>query len=94
MVVITAVVVGGASIFGGSGSVLGTVLGVALLGVISGSLTKKRDFPRISLLCRACSHVQDRPGGLKLAKKGETAEKRAVFTIVGHATNAVGLKCL
>jgi len=39
MVVITAVVVGGADIFGGSGTIVGTVLGVLLLGVISSSLT-------------------------------------------------------
>jgi ribose/xylose/arabinose/galactoside ABC-type transport system permease subunit len=38
MVVITAVVVGGTSIFGGRGSVLGTVLGVALLEVVSTGL--------------------------------------------------------
>jgi len=39
MVVITAVVVGGADVFGGSGTIVGTVLGVLLLGVISSSLT-------------------------------------------------------
>ena len=39
MVVITAVVVGGTNIFGGSGTVLGTAIGVLLLGVIAGSLT-------------------------------------------------------
>ncbi len=39
MVVITAVVVGGTNIFGGMGTVLGTVIGVLLLGVITGSLT-------------------------------------------------------
>jgi rhamnose transport system ATP-binding protein len=39
MVVITAVVVGGTSVLGGSGTIGGTVLGVLLLGVIAGSLT-------------------------------------------------------
>ena len=39
MVVITAVVVGGTNIFGGSGTILGTVIGVLLLGLIAGSLT-------------------------------------------------------
>jgi ABC-type sugar transport system ATPase subunit/ribose/xylose/arabinose/galactoside ABC-type transport system permease subunit len=39
MVVITAVVVGGTNVFGGSGTVLGTVIGTLLLGVIAGSLT-------------------------------------------------------
>lgn len=39
MVVITAVVVGGTNVFGGSGTVLGTLIGALLLGVISGSLT-------------------------------------------------------
>ena len=39
MVVITAVVVGGTNVLGGSGTVLGTVLGVLLLGVIAGALT-------------------------------------------------------
>jgi len=39
MVIITAVVVGGTNVFGGSGTILGTVLGVLLLGVIAGSLT-------------------------------------------------------
>jgi hypothetical protein len=62
--------------------------------VTSGSPTEKRDFLLISLLSRACSDVQEKWAGLKLAKNHETAEKRAVFTIVGHATNAVGLKCL
>lgn len=38
LIVIAAVVVGGASIFGGSGSVLGTVLGCLLLGVIANGL--------------------------------------------------------
>jgi hypothetical protein len=55
---------------------------------------KKRDFSLISLLSRTCADVQRKRAGLKLAKNGETAEKRAVFTIVGRATNAVGLKCL
>lgn len=39
MKVITAVVVGGTAITGGRGSILGTVLGVVLLGVISPALT-------------------------------------------------------
>lgn len=39
MVVITAVVVGGTNVFGGSGTLLGTVLGVLLLGVIAAALT-------------------------------------------------------
>jgi rhamnose transport system permease protein len=39
MKVIAAVVVGGAAVTGGSGSVLGTVLGVALLGAIGPALT-------------------------------------------------------
>ncbi len=38
MVVITAVVVGGTNIFGGSGTVPGTVIGVLLLGLITASL--------------------------------------------------------
>ena len=38
MVVITAVVVGGTNIFGGQGTILGTVIGVLLLGVIGSSL--------------------------------------------------------
>ncbi|MCE5237427.1 ATP-binding cassette domain-containing protein [bacterium] len=42
MVVITAVVVGGTNVFGGSGTMLGTVLGVLLLGVIAGALTPLR----------------------------------------------------
>ncbi|MSU33986.1 MAG: ABC transporter permease [Pedosphaera sp.] len=37
---ITAVVLGGASIFGGRGSVAGTVLGVAVLGVLGNGLTR------------------------------------------------------
>ncbi len=37
--VVTAVVLGGASIFGGTGSVLGTVLGVGLVAVIKNALT-------------------------------------------------------
>ena len=39
MKVIAAVVVGGAAITGGKGSVLGTVLGVVLLGAIGPALT-------------------------------------------------------
>jgi rhamnose transport system ATP-binding protein len=39
MVAITAVVVGGTNVFGGSGTILGSVLGVLLLGVITASLT-------------------------------------------------------
>ena len=39
LVAITAVMVGGTNIFGGSGSVLGTILGVLLLGVIANALT-------------------------------------------------------
>jgi simple sugar transport system permease protein len=38
LVVIAAVVVGGASIFGGKGSVTGTVLGVLLIELINSSL--------------------------------------------------------
>ena len=38
--VIAAVVIGGASIFGGRGSVLGTVLGVVLIAVIDNSLVQ------------------------------------------------------
>jgi len=36
--VITAVVLGGTSLFGGVGTISGTILGVLLLGVISNSL--------------------------------------------------------
>lgn len=39
MSAIAAVVIGGASIFGGSGSVLGTLLGAAILGVILAGMT-------------------------------------------------------
>lgn len=39
MSAIAAVVIGGASIFGGSGSVLGTLLGTALLGVLLAGMT-------------------------------------------------------
>lgn len=39
MVVITAVVVGGTNVFGGSGTILGTVLGVLLIACIGGALT-------------------------------------------------------
>ncbi|MDH7570535.1 MAG: ABC transporter permease [Armatimonadota bacterium] len=39
LVVITAVVVGGTNIFGGSGSVLGSLLGVLLLGVVGSAPT-------------------------------------------------------
>jgi ABC-type sugar transport system ATPase subunit/ribose/xylose/arabinose/galactoside ABC-type transport system permease subunit len=39
LVAITAVMVGGTNIFGGSGSLLGTVLGVLVLGVIANGLT-------------------------------------------------------
>jgi rhamnose transport system ATP-binding protein len=39
MVVITAVVVGGTNVFGGSGTILGSALGVLLLGVITAALT-------------------------------------------------------
>ncbi|MBM3497193.1 MAG: ATP-binding cassette domain-containing protein [Armatimonadetes bacterium] len=39
MMAITAVMVGGTNIFGGSGSILGTLLGVLVLGVIANGLT-------------------------------------------------------
>lgn len=39
LIVISAVVIGGTSVFGGSGTVLGTVLGCVLLGVINVSLS-------------------------------------------------------
>jgi len=42
MLTITAVMVGGTNIFGGSGSVLGTLLGVLVLAVISNALTLLR----------------------------------------------------
>jgi hypothetical protein len=45
-------------------------------------------------LCRVWDSVQLACPYLKLAKKGETAEKRAVSRVVGYETNAVGLKCL
>ena len=39
---IAAVVLGGASIFGGSGSVFGTVMGVVIMAVLSNALTIMR----------------------------------------------------
>ncbi len=42
LITITAVMVGGTNIFGGSGSLLGTILGVLVLGVISNGLTLLR----------------------------------------------------
>jgi len=42
MLTITAVMVGGTNIFGGSGSILGTLLGVLVLAVISNALTLLR----------------------------------------------------
>jgi hypothetical protein len=62
--------------------------------VTYGAKAEKRGFFLISLLSRGCADVQRKSAGLKLAKNGKTAEKRAVFSIVGSATNAVGLKCL
>jgi len=52
MVVITAVVVGGANIFGGSGTIVGTVIGVLLLGAIAGSLTHLRIDPSWERACQ------------------------------------------
>jgi hypothetical protein len=62
--------------------------------VIARLETEERDSTLISRLCRACDPVQVARLRLKLAKKGETAEKRAGFRVVGYETNAVGLKCL
>ena len=39
LITITAVMVGGTNIFGGSGSILGTLLGVLVIGVIANALT-------------------------------------------------------
>jgi ribose/xylose/arabinose/galactoside ABC-type transport system permease subunit len=39
LIVISAVVIGGTNVFGGSGSVLGTVLGCLLLGIINVGLS-------------------------------------------------------
>lgn len=71
MLVITAVVVGGTDIFGGRGSVLGTVLGVILLTLISNALnlTQVSDYWEkafhgvLVLVAVVADHVGRRSGG-------------------------------
>lgn len=50
--VIAAVVIGGTSLFGGKGTVLGTILGTLLVGTISNGLTINRVNPYVTILAK------------------------------------------
>jgi len=50
--------------------------------VTAKSPAEKRDFLLISLLSSPCSLVQGISAGLKLAKKGETAEKELCLQLL------------
>ena len=57
---VAAPVVGGVNIFGGSGSVLGAVLGAFLLGIINNALTLVQD---LALLAAGRARFADLAGG-------------------------------